>query len=139
MLTGHCLCGAVSYRCAADPLMTLMCHCDDCQRASGSPFSLNVVVPKAALELEGEASLKRYETVGSDTGAKRERAFCATCGSTMFTFLGDMPDLAVLKAGTLDDRSQIVPQVEIWATRAHAWLSADDAERRVLERGLPAS
>lgn len=38
-LTGHCLCGAVTYSIDVDaPLITGYDHCDDCQRQSGSTY-----------------------------------------------------------------------------------------------------
>ena len=103
-LTGHCLCGKVSYRCDAEPLLTGLCHCEDCQHQTGTTFSIIAVVPTAALEIEGD-SLAGYETIGNESGATRERKFCSNCGSPIATFMADMPDLVVLKAGTLDDRS----------------------------------
>jgi hypothetical protein len=137
-LTGHCLCGAVSYRIDAEPVMTIICHCDDCQRSSGSPYSLNVIVPRDALSIEEDGTLATYETTGTDTGEPRERKFCSRCGSTMLTLLNEMPEMAAVKGGTLDDRSSLVPEMEIWAERAHPWI-ADGAERGVMPRGLPSS
>jgi hypothetical protein len=37
-LSGACLCGAVSYIAEADPFFMGVCHCRDCQRATGSAF-----------------------------------------------------------------------------------------------------
>ena len=45
-LTGGCLCGAVRYTTTADPLMTFVCHCRDCQRFTGSAFGALVVLPR---------------------------------------------------------------------------------------------
>jgi hypothetical protein len=132
-LSGRCLCGAISYDCDAEPAMTLMCHCDDCQRTSGAGFSVNVVVPTDALTVTGEPSV--YETTGTDSGQARGRQFCSTCGSTLFTTLGDMPQLIVIKAGTLDDRSAVRPQMEIWTDSAQPWIN-EDAERRTFARDL---
>lgn len=39
VLTGHCLCKAVTYTIDMDaPLLTGYDHCDDCQRQSGSTY-----------------------------------------------------------------------------------------------------
>ena len=137
MLTGHCLCGSVTYRADADPIFTALCHCDDCQRSSGSTFSTNVVVPRAALQVEGD-TLGTFNTTGTDTGQPRERQFCTRCGSQLFTMLSEMPDVAIIKAGTLDDRSVVAPTMELWKTSGQAWVDAANGDRQVMERGLPA-
>ena len=53
-LEGHCLCGSVSYLCDAEPQITFVCHCEDCQRQTGPTFSIVVGVPRAALHLDGD-------------------------------------------------------------------------------------
>ena len=37
-ITGHCLCGSVSFECSAEPIFQGSCHCDDCRRSSGSLY-----------------------------------------------------------------------------------------------------
>jgi hypothetical protein len=132
--SGHCLCGAVSYTSDADPVATAICHCDDCQRQSGSPFSLNVLIPEDELALTGE--LKVFNTTGSESGEPRVRCVCPTCGSPIFTRLAEMPGLVALKAGTLDDRSWLEPEMEVWCDRKHGWMDAG-AERGEFPTGLP--
>lgn len=130
-ITGHCLCGAVSYEIDAEPMMAIMCHCEDCRRASGAAFSVNAVFPREALKVD-ESKLKTFETIGEDTQQKRERKFCPECGSNMMTLLAEMPDLVVIKAGTLDDTSLFEPTMELYTTSAHTWVHNADAP----ERGL---
>jgi hypothetical protein len=124
--TGHCLCGSVEYSFSGDPAMVASCHCDDCQRQSGACFSLNVAVPLAALTVD-DAKLKTFATTGTDSGQPRERRFCPECGSPVITLLAEMPDLAFIKAGTLDDRSWLQPQVEVWRESAQSWIPENDA------------
>ncbi|WP_429566986.1 GFA family protein [Paraburkholderia sp. JPY419] len=52
--TGRCLCGAVQYKAHGDSLAQLICHCSDCQRASGSAGLPVVVVRAASFSFEGE-------------------------------------------------------------------------------------
>jgi hypothetical protein len=87
--TGHCLCGAVSYRFEGEPAAVVLCHCDDCQRHSGAAFSVNVIVLRSALEIDG--SPRVHETTGAENGNARERLFCGDCGSPMFTMLAEQP------------------------------------------------
>ena len=37
--TGNCLCGDTKLNYSADPLFFLLCHCTDCQKATGSPIA----------------------------------------------------------------------------------------------------
>ena len=55
-LDGRCLCGAVEYSCDAEPAFTAVCHCRDCQRQSGTAFSVIVGVPESDFRLSGELS-----------------------------------------------------------------------------------
>jgi len=56
LLDGRCLCGRLTYHCDGEPLVTVVCHCKDCQRQTGSAFSIFVVVPRATLHVEGDMS-----------------------------------------------------------------------------------
>jgi hypothetical protein len=119
-LTGSCLCGAVKYRAGGEPLVQAVCHCADCQRQSGTAFSVVVGVQRDALTLEGD-TLASFTTVNSDHGTDTERQFCSACGSPIVSFSAALPELAFLKAGTLDDGSWLEPSVEVWASSAQPW------------------
>ena len=36
-IEGGCLCGATRYRATGRPTSTMICHCQTCRRAAGSP------------------------------------------------------------------------------------------------------
>lgn len=134
-ITGRCLCGAVTYRCDGEPMSTAICHCDDCQRASGSTFSILAIFDSDDFHVEGD-SLATFVTVGDETGEQRERKFCSACGSPIVSILAEAPDMAVVKAGTLDDRSWLAPEMEVWCDSAQAWFGAGE-ERGEFPRGIP--
>jgi hypothetical protein len=119
-MTGHCLCGAVSYSAEAEPVVQAVCHCADCQRQSGSPYTVIVGVPRAALEVEGD-TLASFSTVGDDHGKETERSFCSACGAPLFSISGALPEIAFIKAGSLDDPSWVQPAVEVWTSSAQPW------------------
>jgi len=136
-ITGHCLCGAVTYRAEAEPLSVAICHCEDCQRQSGAAFSVNVLVDRASFQLEG-ATLKTFQTVGEDSGQPRERIFCAECGSPLISILAEADDMVAVKAGTLDDKSWLAPELELFTDSAQPWVHAAHGEERGLfPRSLP--
>lgn len=119
-ISGRCLCGAVTYTADAEPIAQAVCHCADCQRQSGSPFTVVIGVPRAALSLQGE-TLSSFSTVGDDHGQETERSFCSACGAPVFSVSGALPDVAFIKAGSLDDGSWVQPVVEVWTSSAQPW------------------
>src|SRR5205814_3632603 len=51
---GGCHCGKVRYEAHIDPEKIGICHCADCQRLTGSAFSVFVPVPREHVRLTGE-------------------------------------------------------------------------------------
>jgi hypothetical protein len=135
-LDGHCLCGNVSYTCDGDAMATLLCHCTDCQRQTGTAFSIVVGVERDSLKVKGD-SLSSFTTIGEDTEQPVERQFCSACGSPIVSLPEATPDLAFIKAGTLDDRSWLEPEMELWARSAHPYVGFDDEARGIFQRSVP--
>lgn len=132
-LTGRCLCGGVTYSADAEPVIQAVCHCSDCQRQTGNPFSVVVGVPEAAFTVEG-STLSSFKTTGTDSGQETERHFCSACGSPLFTLTASAPGVVIIKAGSLDDLSWFEPAVEIWTGSAQPW-SPHFEHAAQLERG----
>ena len=98
--SGSCMCGAVSFTIATPPSQANLCHCSMCRKWSGGVF-MGMVVPRDALELNGEEHLTVYTS-----SPWAERAFCATCGSSVFyrvTAEGPMQGQYHIGMGSLDD------------------------------------
>ncbi|ELQ37189.1 DUF636 domain-containing protein [Pyricularia oryzae Y34] len=114
VLSGHCLCKAVTYKVDVDaPLITGYDHCDDCQRQSGSTYSLVVVVPKDKLTINGPT--KSWAGKGS-SGKAVHRIFCSECGSPIAHDPDAAPEIIAIKGGTLDAeiKKKLKPDTEIW-------------------------
>jgi hypothetical protein len=116
--TGGCLCGAVRYETETQPLFTGNCHCKDCQRATGGPYTPAMFFPAAAVKITG--STTSFRSI-ADSGNYFDRHFCPTCGSQMFGTLQMMPDAIGLRAGTLDDTSLFTPAMDIYVASAAPW------------------
>lgn len=119
-IQGGCLCGAIRYKSAAQPLMTAVCHCTHCQRQSGTAFSVNVGLPAGSLELQGDQPVT-YRDQGT-SGLAVMRHFCGKCGSPILSVVEAMPGMDFLKAGTLDDTAWLQPAVAIWCDSAQPWV-----------------
>lgn len=124
-MVGGCLCGGVRYEVGVEPELTALCHCEDCQKQTSSAFSILVAVPREGLWVWGE-SLASYESLGT-SGHPVVRQFCSSCGSPVLSYVAITPDLIWLKAGTLDDRSWLRPQMNIWCDSAQPWVLMDRA------------
>jgi hypothetical protein len=132
-ITGRCLCGGVTYSADAEPVIQAVCHCTDCQRQTGNPFSVIVAVPRGAFNVEGD-TLATFATVGTDHGGETERNFCSACGSPIFSAAAVAPELIFIKAGSLDDASWLEPAVEAWTSSAQPWSPRFEHTAQ-LERG----
>jgi hypothetical protein len=131
--TGRCLCGAVHYRIAAEPVITRICWCRDCQRLAANG-TVNALVPTDALTVDGVTG----EYAGTaDSGNRLARRFCPQCGTHLFANSSARPQFTVVRVGTLDDPSSVRPAVNIWAGSAPAWACLDPALDRAERQPLP--
>ncbi len=119
-LTGGCLCGGVRYSADAEPVVQGVCHCTDCQRQTGSPFTVFVGVPSDAFTVEGD-TLRSFTTIGEDHEGATERNFCSACGAPVFSTSALAPGVALIKAGSLDDASWLEPAMEFFMSSAQPW------------------
>ena len=119
-MTGHCLCGNVTYEIQTEPFAQAICHCRDCQRQTGTAFSIVLGVPKAAFTVEGD-TLSSVETTGEVHGTPTRRHFCSACGSPIFSAVEAQPDVVYVKAGTLDDASWLTPNAEVFTRSKLPW------------------
>lgn len=121
-MTGGCLCGAVRYTASAAPVTTRICWCRVCQYFAAGNGSLNVVFPREDMAITGK--LGRYSSI-ADSGNHMHRSFCPTCGVQLFSEAEERPQLIVVRAGTLDDPTQVRPEGMIWTASAPAWAALD--------------
>lgn len=121
-ISGACLCGAVRYSSNVDePIMTAICHCENCQRQTGTAFSIIIGVPEDSISFESDDTLKEYLDHGKSGKAVR-RKFCGSCGSPILSLVENAPGLGIIKAGTLDDKSWLKPTTEFWCSTGQPWL-----------------
>jgi hypothetical protein len=120
---GACACGAINIEAEADPDNTNMCHCTDCQTATGTAFRVSVRVPGATFKVTGKP--KSYVKTTAESGNPRVQAFCGTCGSPLYsTTVGDgVQPLYMLRVGILHQRDQFVPKRQIWWRSAQPWVT----------------
>lgn len=117
--SGGCACGAIRYKSTAGPVFMLHCHCRDCQRSSGGPFSSFAVVPAEVFTLT--QGLPRYHASPSEMGGVTRRGFCEECGSPILSNPDAVPHLVAIRTASLDDPGWFRLQAEVWTSDAHPW------------------
>ena len=124
-LTGGCICGAIRYQIAQAPADLYVCHCTDCQRITGSAFSLGVVIADESFRLSGKQP--RFTRDGATaSGRVKSRSVCPDCGTWLF---GDPRPgtqhagmIRVVRGGTLDDTSWLKPTTHFWTRSKQPWV-----------------
>ena len=124
-IEGGCRCGAVRYTLALDALpTTYTCHCLDCQTWSGSAFSQQTFVPEAALDVTGAVVVYEFTTPSGNTSTQR---MCGVCHARIYNTNTARPNVAVVRAGTLDRSNELRVVAHIWVKRKQPWLTLPDA------------
>lgn len=118
-ITGGCACGKIRYECSAQPLFFFLCHCIDCQRASGGPFSANVIFSRPTAKYVSETP-SSY-TVKGVSGEAVHHEFCPNCGSPVGMNSDGSKEFRVFRASTLDTGAGLQPTANIWTSRAPSW------------------
>lgn len=120
---GGCHCGAVRYSCEQGPEYTFYCHCRDCQRTTGSPMSMELMVRDETFKAEGEVT--SYVVTG-DSGKSVTRFHCPRCGSGVYLTCASDPGYVFIKVGSLDDAAWVQPQMHIFTASKQQWLGISD-------------
>ena len=131
---GGCLCGDIRYRVSDAGLTLYACHCTDCQRQSGSGFSLSLVVQKTSLTLlRGRPA--EYSLTLADGRVKSSR-YCSRCCTRLFC-PSRVPEFVIVEAGSLDDTTEFRPVAHIWTRSALSWIRLPDDALRFDQRPGP--
>lgn len=122
--TGSCLCKAVTYESAADPMLAAHCQCEDCRKSSGTGHCTHVVIPEDAFAVTGAVQFHDHP---ADSGNIVSRGFCPTCGCAIYSRNSAMPGMVFPRASSLDDPAIIEPTMVVYASRAATWDHIDPA------------
>src|SRR5216110_1572714 len=98
--SGGCACGAIRYESTAEPVLMLHCHCRDCQRASGGPFSSYVIVATEVFKLL--QGTPRLPPPPSSMGGMTRRGFCASSGAPVLPKPAAHPPVVAIRTARLD-------------------------------------
>lgn len=117
---GGCSCGAVRYAIAHKPLTVYVCHCTNCQRSSGTAFTMSMLIDRASFSVtHGEPVPYAVQLA---TGKPAAGFMCGTCGVRLWRVGRKNPGLLIVRAGTLDQTFWLRPAAHVWTRSAQPWL-----------------
>lgn len=118
-MTGHfgsCLCGTVSFEIQGDFDSFYLCHCQHCQKDTGSSHGANLFSQSAKLVWQsGSDSVTSFTLPGT----RHNKSFCKFCGSALPST--QIAGLLVVPAGCLDTEISMVPTARIFSSSKAAW------------------
>jgi hypothetical protein len=117
---GGCACGALRYRLASQPMFIHCCHCVNCQRQTGSAFVVNLLIEADRVQLL--AGVPQPVDAPRDDGSAQRIFRCPACQVAIFSEYGP-PEVRFVRGGTLDDPTDIAPDVHIYTRSKVGWVT----------------
>ena len=112
---GGCRCGKVRFETTGAPLLTMACHCTDCQRMTASAFSLSEGYPAGAFRVtEGET------VIGGLHGPTRHH-FCDHCKSWLYTEPEGVAEFVNVRSTLFDAPRREQPFIETYVAEGLPW------------------
>ena len=120
--TATCACGSLRVTVTGDPAVVNVCHCQSCQRRTGSVMHVGVYFLKPNVRAEGPETL--FVRDAEEGGRKIRFRFCPTCGSTVYWDADLRPDYFGLGAGSFAEPGfPTAPTYSVWEEFKHHWVN----------------
>jgi hypothetical protein len=108
-LAGSCHCGAVHFTVQThNPVPYQRCYCSICRKTQGGGgYAINIAADAATLKIHGKDAIAIYHAQMRDPGKREhistgQRHFCRLCGSALWLFSPEWPDLVHPFASAID-------------------------------------
>ncbi|QCB56195.1 GFA family protein [Sphingopyxis sp. PAMC25046] len=116
-LEGSCRCGAVRFSVTSHtPVPYQLCYCSICRKQQGGGgYAINLGAEAKSLTINGEKHLGLYRARIEDDEhptcrlSSGERRFCRACGSALWLYDPDWPDLVHPFASAIDSELPAAP------------------------------
>ena len=118
LLEGSCHCGTVQFKVSsAHPYPFNLCYCGICRKtAGGGGYAINLSGDYRTLEVDGSEHVTAYraELTNPDTGETKlssaQRSFCSACGTMLWAWAPEWPELVHAFASAIDSPLPAPPE-----------------------------
>lgn len=124
-----CNCGQLHVKCVGpDPERISLCHCNLCQKQSGSAFAIQARFPREQVTIEGKSTVWKISAREAQSLPYKNCAslgatfhFCPVCGSTVY-YTSDVDAARIgIKIGTFTDPTFPPPKLSGFEKYGHPW------------------
>lgn len=141
---GSCACGAVRFSLQTrHPVPYQRCYCSICRKtAGGGGYCINTSGDASSLEVEGRDHVRVFQAPFQRNGrveqSKHERHFCGECGSHLWAWHPDWPELIHPVAGALDTPFSPPPEnVHLMVGSKASWVEVEGKKGDAAFDGYP--
>ncbi len=114
---GACLCGKIRYEIKNNFERLFFCHCEQCQKTSGSDYTSNLFGEAGRLTwLTGKDQITRFDYHGRGF----TNAFCNLCGSGV-PYLNQRGTAIIVRAGSLEGKPLFAYASKIFVGERAQW------------------
>lgn len=128
--TGGCLCGKVRFEIRGKDVGSSYCHCRMCQRFAGAPVSAGTGF------LHDDFALTKGEPATYRSSVIAERAFCPSCGSSLW-MKHDSWKWIFIKTANLDNPEDFAPTTHFGVESQLPWHEVHDDFPRIRSEDSP--
>jgi hypothetical protein len=144
-LSGSCRCGGVSFSLVSHtPYPYQLCYCTICRKtAGGGGFAINLMGEAKSLKVKGKKRLGVYHAeIRQEDGACKTstgaRNFCTGCGSALWLYDPEYPNLIHPHASAIDTDLPVPPSKVHLLLRYRAnWVTPDTGPDDLMFDGYP--
>jgi hypothetical protein len=132
-LEGSCRCGAVHFSVqSSGPYPYQLCYCSICRKtAGGGGFAINLIGDNATLKVRGKKAIGMFRAEirdgeGHCEKSTGQRSFCTKCGTALWLYDPQWPDLVHPFASAIDTKLPAPPsKVHLMLKFKAPWVKLD--------------
>ncbi|KAF5009242.1 hypothetical protein FDECE_4535 [Fusarium decemcellulare] len=122
--TGQCLCEAVKFTVSSEPVTVLSCFCEHCSKGAGGTHQLiGKFASKDVRVTAADDAISQFTVTDTSSGNGKEKAFCRTCGCTLWTIpAAAKGTFHLIRLPLLDGGLNLKPANEIFVKNRPSWV-----------------
>jgi hypothetical protein len=144
-LEGSCHCQAVRFSVEShQPVPFMRCYCSICRKTAGTGgFAINLAADYGTMKVTGKKYLSVYKAKmpkpdGKVEHSSGQRHFCSQCGTALWLWDPNWPDLVHPHAGAIDTDLPEPPElVHMMLGSKSNWVSVDAGKKDVKVDAYP--